>query len=253
MEQKSALGANWADQIMIDRLRDAIKGALPRELLLDLEDRIVADALASFEVVRDHTRLDAKRAREAVGQLRFRMQEQGFHEVCELHGGLPLEDGLIPGSDLRVFQPFMRFQGDGVGVILGFASMPERRKIPNKNQSREAGVTLNYLVTPRLDFDGTGPKPTDIFVLFLAARDPARVGRVEEVAIGLIDSAYKDFVFYEPIEEFLTAYIAEPAADADSTPEASGTLARLRREPTRFVPPEQAEEADKNEQSGDAS
>lgn len=239
---------------MIDQLRDAIRWALPRDLLLDLEDRIVADALASFEVVRDHTRLDAKRAREAVGQLRFRMQEQGFHEVCELHGGMPLEDGLIPGSDLRVFQPFMRFQGDGVGVILGFASMPERRKIPNKNQSRDAGVTLNYLVTPRLDLDGTGPKPTDIFVLFLAARDPTRVGRVEEVAIGLIDSAYKDFVFYEPIEEFLTAYIAESAEDADSMPKASAPLARLRPQPARFVPPEQVDEdAGKEEQRGDAS
>lgn len=239
---------------MIDQLRDAIKGVLPRDLLLDLEDRIVADALASFEVVRDHTRLDAKRAREAVGQLRFRMQEQGFHEVCAMHGGMPLENGLIPGSDLRVFQPFMRFQGEGVGVILGFASMQERRKIPTKNQSREAGVTLNYLVTPRLDFDGYGPKPTDIFVLFLAARDPSRVGRVDEVAIGLIDSAYKDFVFYEPIEEFLAAYIAEPSTDADTAPKEAASLARLRPQPANFVPPEQAdEEADKNEQRGDAS
>lgn len=238
---------------MIDQLRSAIKRALPRDLLLDLEDRIVADALASFEVVRDHTRLDAKRAREAVGQLRFRMQEQGFHEVCAAHGGMPLEDGLIPGSDLRVFQPFMRFEGADVGVILGFASMPHARKIPNKNQSREAGVTLNYLVTPRLDFDGTGPKPTDIFVLFLAARDPARAGRVEEVAIGLIDSAYQDFVFYEPIEQFLLAYVAEPEGEAAPSSAAPAPLARLRHQPVRFVPPEDGDdEADSDKPRGDA-
>ena len=224
---------------MLERLRGVIRDVLPRELLLDIEDGIVAEAMASFEIIRDHTRLNPKRAREAAGQLRFRMQEQAFHEVCEKHGGIPLENGLIPGSDLRVFQPFMRFQGKGVGVILGFASMPEPRKIPTKNQSREAGVTLNYHVTPRLDFDSTGPKPDDIFVLFLAARDPARAGRVQEVAIGLIDSAYQSYIFYEPIEEFLTAYAVEPATEPAPDPTPAAPLARLRSAPRPFVRPEQ--------------
>jgi hypothetical protein len=225
--------------IMIERLRGTIRDALPRDLVLDLEDGIVADAKASHEIVRDHTRLNPKRAREAVGQLRFRMQEQTFHEICERHGGVPLCDGLLPGSELRVFQPFMRFQGAGVCVILGFASMPGPHEVPVKNQSRGAGVTLNYHVTPRLDFDGIGPKPDDIFVLFLAARDPTRAGRVQEVAIGLIDSAYQGFVFYEPIEEFLTAYASERAGEP--APEAV-PLARLRSRPNPFVRPEQLDD-----------
>ena len=229
---------------MIEILRDAIRAALPRDLLLDLEDGIVAEAMASFEVVRDHTRLNPKRAREAVGQLRFRMQEQTFQEICEKHGGVSLDDGLIPGSDLRVFQPFMRFEGPDAGVILAFASMPEPHKVPNKNQSRAAGVTLNYHVTARLDFDGSSPKPTDIFVLFLAARDAARVGRVQEVAVGLIDSAYEGFVFYEPVEEFLSAYAADVTALDDAPPEPPAALARLKSTPKQFVPPEQPANGD---------
>lgn len=56
---------------------------------------------------------------------RFHMMEKGFQEVCELHGGALLDGGIIPGSDFKVFQPFMRFEHEGQGFILGLAAMPE--------------------------------------------------------------------------------------------------------------------------------
>jgi hypothetical protein len=222
---------------MLDRLKPILVETLPRQLLVDLYDMSVSRALAAFEMIRDHAGLDPKRAREAEGQVRFRMQEKGFHETCELYGGNPLEDGLIPGSDLRVFQPFMRFQGPKLGVILGLASMPERGKIPIKNQSRGAGVTLNYDFPPRLDFDGKGPKASDVFVLFLVARDPNRAGRVEEVAVGLINSEYKDFVFYRAIEEMIGDYADDGVRD-EGDAAASAPLVKLKPKTVPFVAPE---------------
>ena len=114
-------------------IRRTILDALPKHLLLDLEDRLRAEALKAHEVVRKELTLNPKRSREAEGQIRFRLQEEGYEEVVQLHGGHLLIDGVMLGTDLKVFQPFARFAGRESGVILGFAAMPERRKIPAKN------------------------------------------------------------------------------------------------------------------------
>ena len=77
------------------------------------------------------------------------MMEQGFEEVCALHGGSLLEGGIIPRTELKVFQPFMRFEVSGKGIILGLAATPEPKAVPLKNKSRLAGsasITIYRLV-----------------------------------------------------------------------------------------------------------
>ena len=215
------------------------KRFLPRGLILDLEDRMGAATIKAFQIVRDHAGLDKKRGRELEGQARFRIMEHAFEEVCDLYGGQQLGGGVIPNTDLKVFQPFARFGGTGPGVILGLAAMPERNKMPVKNRSRLAGVTLNFELTPRLDFDGKGPKAGDIFVLFLVARDRERSGKLEEIAIGIIDSTYEQFLFYEPLDKFL-AEDADAPETALSAPPASGEVGvvRLKKKVKPFIPPE---------------
>lgn len=241
---------------MLEVIKNAMLEAMPRDLFIDLEDMTASRALAAFEMVRDHAGLDEKRARELVGQARFRMLEKGFQEVCQLHNGTPLEGGLIPGTNLRAFQPFMRFQGSSRGIILGLASMRARGELPHKNQSREAGVTLNYYLTPRLDFDGTGPKPGDIFVLFLVARDPARVGKIDEIAIGIVDSEYKSYLLYEPLEDFMAGY-ANMTPDSPMPPTPDGgspippsPLVTLKPSTKVYKPPEEPDgDADETDSS----
>lgn len=232
---------------MID-IRRAILDALPRELLLDLEDRLRAEAMKAHEVVRRELPLNAKRSREAEGQIRFRLQEQGYEEVVQLHGGHLVIDGVMLGTDLKVFQPFARFVGHDVGVILGFASMPERRKIPPKNMSRTAGVTLNVNLQPSLLADEKSPKPTDVFALFLTARDRERAGMIEEIAIGVIGAEYKDFIFYESLDEFLSGYDSAPVApdgpDGPDQPAQGGNVVKLRQTRKPFVPPEKRPSTD---------
>ena len=165
--------------------------------------------------------------------------EHAFEQVCDLYGGQQLGGGVIPNTDLKVFQPFARFGGTGPGVILGLAAMPERNKMPVKNRSRLAGVTLNFELTPHLDFDGKGPKAGDIFVLFLVARDRERSGKLEEIAIGIIDSTYEQFLFYEPLDKFL-AEDADAPETALSAPPSSGEVGvvRLKKKVKPFIPPE---------------
>lgn len=219
--------------------KNLLRKALTKNLLVDLEDGLRAEALKAFEIVRDHTGLDKKRARESEGQLRFRMMERRFEEVCKMHGGALLDGGVIPSTDLKVFQPFMRFEVDGQGIILGLAAMPEPKALPQKNKSRLAGVRLNYHLTPRLALDESGPKSGDIFVLLLVSRHRERAGQIEEVAIGIIDSKYETFLFYETLDTFLAGHADAPVVPSqpDAPPPAPATVA-LKKRVTPFVPPE---------------
>lgn len=230
-----------------DPIKSHTRPVLGKDFLIDLEDRVRAEALKAHEMIRDHSGLNKKRAREAEGQARFRMMEQGFEEVCRLHGGHPLEGGVIPSTELQVFQPFMRFEADGKGVILGLASMPEPKALPPKNKSRRAGVTLNFDLLPRLDFDGKGPKVGDIFTLFLVSRDRDNPGKIVEVAVGVIDSAYEQFLFYESLDKFLREEgEAPPAAPEPPTPPVpvAAPVVSLKPRTKPFVPPEALGEDD---------
>lgn len=223
---------------MADFIKQRIRTAVSRELLIDLEDRLRAEAVKAMETVRDHTTLDPKRGREAEGQLRFRMMEQGFEHVCALHGGTLLDGGIIPNTDLKIFQPFMRFEKDGKGIILGLAAMPEPKTVPFKNRSRVAGVSMNYHLSPRLDFDESGPKIGDIFVLFLVARSREKAGQIEEVAIGVVDSKYESFLYYEPLGRFLSGSADAPPSEPPSGNPPPARSVSLKPGVKPFVPPE---------------
>lgn len=227
-----------------DEIRVRIASTLPRDLLIDLLDTAAARARQAHELIRDNTDLTGRSARGLEGQARFRLMEKGFQDTCEFHGAMRLEGDVIPGTDLRYYQPFMRFGGDQPGVLLGLASMPEPKELPTKNQSRLAGVTLNYRLTPRLDLecDGGTAKPGDVFVLFLFARDPSRGGRLQEVAIGVIDTEYQRFLDYETVESFMEAYAPPPTETEPATE--SQPLVMLKKAPKAFRPPERPDSDD---------
>jgi hypothetical protein len=224
-------------------LKRRLLAALSKDLIVDLMDMASARTLRAHELVRDNTDLRGRSARALEGQARFRLMEKGFQDVCEEHGAILVEGGVIPGTDLRFFQPFMRFGGKK-GVILGFASMPYRREVPAENQSRIAGVSLNYHLVPHLDLDDHNPKPGDIFVLLLVSRDPSRAGQIEEIAIGVINSEYKSYIFYESAEKFLEGY-AKPVPPSGLKDK--GKLVRLKSDRKPFTPPEQVEEDQKKD------
>ena len=166
--------------------------------------------------------------------------EQGYEEVCALHGGKLLDGGVVPATELKVFQPFMRFEVEERGVILGLAAMPDRRVVPVKNKSRQAGVTINYALSPRLDLDGSGPKIGDVFGLLLVSRHREKAGMIDEIAVGVIDAGYSSFLFYEPLEEFLSGHgDAPPVEPAKPEPaETPKPAVRLKKGVKPFIPPE---------------
>lgn len=223
-----------------DPIKNHLRLVIEKGLCIDLEDGETAVAVNAHEIICDHAgSLNKKRAREAEGQLRFRLMEQTFEDVCTFHGGHLLEGNVIPHTELQVFQPFMRFEVEGKGVILGLASMPQPKTLPSKNKSRLAGITVNYDLIPRLDFDGKGPKVGDIFALLLVSRDRQNPGKIEEIAIGVIDSNYESFLYYESLDKFLQDKSEVPPDSAKPSPvPQSAPVVSLKKGATPFVPPE---------------
>lgn len=219
---------------MTDAIKKHIAQSIPRDLLIDLLDVAASRALEAHRLIHDNTDLTGSSARALEGQARFRLMEKGFQDACEKHGGLRLAGDVIPGPELRCFQPFMRFGSDEPGVVLGLAAMPAKSEIPAKNRSRLAGVAMNCHLSPELNLDGTGARlqPGDIFVLLLFARDPARAGYVEEVAIGVVDATYNSFLFYESVENFIAAYAP------DSPVGGPAMIVKLKEVARTFVAPE---------------
>lgn len=227
-----------------------------RALFLDLDDSAKGQALKAWKMVYEHSGLEGKSARGLEGQARYRMMEKGFQEICEFHGGRLIEDGVIPNTDLRIFQPFMRFEDDGQGFILALASMPEKGKLPVKNKSRSAGVSMNYTLTPRLFQEENHAKVGDIFVMLLVCRDRAIAGRIEEVALGIVDSGYLQYLSYQSLSDFLSGDMSgsagrEPEDHNDSGDTSQSVKPKLKKNIQPYLPPEiQGDDNDEDEQTG---
>ncbi len=228
---------------------DTIVNSLPRDLLIDLSDMAAAKASEAHKIIKNHTELEGKNARGAEGQIRFRTMEHGFQQICEKYGGLLVDGKTFGNANKRIYQPFMRFEkiSDQVGVVIGLSSMPSKRELPTKNKSRLTGVSLNYDLIPRLGLTPNDPKLGDIFVLFLVSRDPKKAGQINEVAIGVIDSEYESYIFYESVEKFMARYTPEEPQD----PKAQEPLVKLKKQSTLFIPPE--ENFDNNEDEDESS
>lgn len=219
------------------KLKKMMQDTLSKGLLLDLVDAISARALSAHTMIRDHAELDPRRSRQVEGRVRFPMQEQSFQKVCLAYGGYELTTDVLPGTNLKVYQPFMRFAADASknGVVLGFAAMPDPSTLPSKNLSRGAAASLNYFVQDRLDLDGKGSKLGDVFALFLAARDRQQAGMVKEIAVAVVDSSYEEFLFYEDVETFVSSYSDVPPPETEKEPDLG---LKLRKSPKPFEAPE---------------
>jgi hypothetical protein len=228
-----------------DQLLDLFVRSVKRDLVIDLIDRVPQEAFRAFEMVKTQSGLVGRPARELTGQARFRMMERGFVEENIKNGGLRLDGDVLPGIGLQVFQPFFIHGAGDQRIVLGLATISEPAKLPTQNQSRLAAVQLNYHVLPTLDFDGTSPKPGDVFVLFLVARDPEHGGMIKELALGVVDASYQQYILYVTVEKLLSHY-SKPAptssgpSSGGSSPADGGVT--LKKQPKKFGDAEKGNE-----------
>lgn len=225
---------------MQDDLLAYIISVLDKDTILDISDSLSAGAQKATDITPKFG-LTPKRSRIIEGNARFQIMEQEFHETCERHGGDLLPGGLIPGLNLKVFQPFMRFERDGKGLILGLAMMHKPFTLPNENMSRKAGVALNAYLTPSLDLGYAAPKIGDVFVLFLASKDPKTAGKISTMALGVVDHEYSRYLCYAELADIMALYITPPTAPVE---EVAKPVLKVKTIVTPYKAPETPSEQD---------
>lgn len=218
-------------------LLQILKDHIGLDFLIDLEESLSDQAEKAHQMVVKYSGLEGKRSRALTGQARFRMMEQSFEKVCSNYGGMPLEGSVIPGTHLKVFQPFQRFQINGNGVILGFASTQEPGDLPVKNKSRLAGVRLNLPYQNNLFESWMLPKLGDLFVLLMFSKDRANQGKIQEFALGVIDSGYSHFELRIKTTEYMKELASPDLTDAKSDEPVLEPRLKLK-SVAKFVPPE---------------
>ena len=65
---------------------------------------------------------------------------------------------------------------------------------------------------------------------------------IEEIAIGVLGSGYKDFIFYESLEKCLGGYASDPVTP--DGPDCEAKIVKLRQTRKIFVPPETQPDSD---------
>jgi hypothetical protein len=74
---------------------------------------------------------------------------------------------------------------------------------------------------------------------------------IEEIAIGVIGSDYKDFLFYESLESFLGGYGAQTPAVGPQDLQGGGSVVKLRQARKLFVPPEARPDRESEDGTGE--
>lgn len=225
---------------------DIITANVPRDMLVDLADELRARTAKAHEVVSEHTDLDPRRRNRASGMLRFHLNEKGFEDITQFHGGVPLLNGVLPDIEIAVFQPYKQFGN----VLLGFATATEPGCAPAKNKSRQNAAQLNFDFMDTLEVEAK--RSSTLFVLLVIYRDMADPGKVAEIGVGVLASDCTHFVFYERFEGFIARYARpteKPAVrrELDADVDGSEKLVVLKTNPRRYTPPEEPEEPSSSE------
>lgn len=168
--------------------------------ILDGGDRAFKSSSAATKALG----LTPRRRAKASGWLRYELLEQSLSDMTEMHGGIPLLDGVMPGTELRMYNPCYQFEN----VIVSRASISEPGLLPKKNLTRERGTSVNQFQQFPLELRGPLTPKADklIFVLILTARKFGDLSSAEEVAIAVIEDGYTQFSLYEPLETFIAGY-----------------------------------------------
>ena len=97
----------------------------------------------------------------------------------------------------------MRFEVEAKGIILGLAAMPEPKARPRQKQvsARRRHPELRSVAASRSGWQGAEGRRR--FRVAARSRHREKAGQIEEIAVGVIDSKYESYLFYESLDKFL--------------------------------------------------
>lgn len=193
---------------MID-FGNALSTAIPRDFLLDFEERVRAAGKQAKELTRGLEISDRSRPRVA-GQIRTALVEKMLVRAAAA-AGFQSSDSGYAAPELYLYQAFAQFNR----AIVVRATLSAGNELPSGNKSRKRLVErINARYLPDL-FRETPPRAEDPIAVFLVVMpDQSATDGVGAISVCVVDSRYDHYLFNEAFESFLGRY-AVPTEASD--------------------------------------
>jgi hypothetical protein len=149
--------------------------------------------------------LNGSRAARVIGYAAHELTEHRLAALADRFGGLVINGSHFPGTELRSYQVVAHYGR----VLLGRATIADRRELPTRNITRSNGASLNRPFTLKPELPGLLPAPavdSVLYALLLTCRDRRDASKLFEVAIGIIENDFSGFIFYQEIDQFIAGY-----------------------------------------------
>lgn len=177
-----------------------IRSEIPRSVMLDHAEAPGAArkmAAASARALG----LSGLAARRSTGFDAHLVMEQRLIELCQNAGGVVVEGRVFPGTELKLHQPLTRYGR----VLLGRATIHERRGLPSANVTRRNGAQLNRCLTGDL-FDPETDSEAPFHVLVLTLPDFHDIEKIAATYIAVISPIFDSALLMEEIDDFIAGY-----------------------------------------------
>lgn len=145
--------------------------------------------------------LSGRNARRSTGFDAHLVMEQQLIELCRSAGGIVVEGRVFPGTELTLHQPLTRYGR----VLLGRATIHERKGLPSANVTRRNGATLNSCLTGDL-FDPVIDASSPFHVLLLTLPDFHDLDKIAATYIAVMSPTFDSTLLLEEIDDFIAGY-----------------------------------------------
>lgn len=213
-----------------------IRSEISRSIMLDHAEIPGVARKAAAAAARD-LGLSGRDARRSTGFNAHLVMEQRLKELCESAGGVVVADRSFPGTELTLHQPLSRYGR----VLLGRATIHERRGMPSANVTRRNGASINRCLTGDL-FDPSTDGNAPFHVLLLTLPDFHDLDKIAATYIGVIAPDFGSFLYIEEIDEFIAGYGAEEGASEPAQRGAAADAGDFGLAPRKGVVPYSGEE-----------
>ena len=202
------------------QFENAIRRAIPRDLLLEIKEQFPMAAMQADEAVRQSHKavtngvpLSRVRESKAIGLVRHQLLDEIFEQALLRHGGERVKSVPVEvNPDEFKSAPLHLTTGVFGSTLVGFASHRELEETPIKNATRKALCHQNRGLTPDFFHGLEMFNDRQRFVLIMVRRDPALLGKIASITISISDSRGEQFIYQLSIEDFLAGYGETSAA-----------------------------------------
>ena len=177
-----------------------IRRAIPRSVMLDHAEIPGVARKAAAAKARE-LGLSGRAARCSTGMNAHLVMENHLNDLCERAGGVVIEDRVFPGTELTLHQPLSRYGR----ILLGRATIHERKGLPSANVTRRNGAALNRALTGDL-FDPSTDASAPFHVLLLTLPDFHDLDKIAATYLAVIAPDFGSFLFIEEIDDFIAGY-----------------------------------------------